>query len=614
MPRLHREPPKIDGFKLGGLIKDHSPIFVPRWQRDYSWKSDEQVEKLLSDLGDFFDAYQQGDKGYYLLGQIIFVPNQDGDYEIVDGQQRLTTIFLLLLALLNKYRPFISPNMQSRGFTLLEDAVVDDNSKVRLRSPFQDGTAVLQAIYDQRTSDVSALGSLSRTQKNLKEVYETIEDWIQTNLSTPELISSYATLVLDNIYFTRLTIEDISIALDYFEKMNRRGLPLAAADLLKNFLFAQIQDDDDGFEILTTQWQSLMTHLNSVKRSALASPESFIKTIALSKSGSKINGTEKLLDFWKNELKSSDGTQAGINKFRESLDPDGLFYSRAARGLHPTNNNPVAFGKVKYFDFEPIEYFKGVQHLPVLFAARHLENFDYVCDLLNRRFLIYAFARERTGTFESMIPVWSKKLRELPESATPQDILAASKSAENFKLERAEESITNYISSLNYSKSSHHRKLRFALAIVTKYHDIESRAQDSQESLTRYLRTVSRGVPGNDMDHILGQMYFEDASIEEKTVLNSIGALTLVFSSDHREQTLLRPNEKSSMYLESRYIFTKSLCKVSENWAPRLKQQVELIQNHVKPSLEHWNIETVERRTTYIAKTFIEALSLDELY
>jgi hypothetical protein len=614
MSRFRSEPPKVEGFKLSSIFSDHSPLVIPRWQREFTWRADEQVDRLITDLYEFFETNQEKqNKGYYLLGQVILVPNESGQYEVVDGQQRLTTIFILLIAILNKYRPYLDENTKTRVFTLIEEVVTDQDEKVRLKSPFQGGTEVLQALYDQRSALIESVGPLSRTQRNLKEVYEVLEDWISDNLNSEELISEFARLLLQNIYFSRLLIDDIPVALDYFEKMNRRGVPLAAADLLKNFLFAQLQDSDEEFDKLTVQWQGLMNELNNVKRSSIASPESFIKAIALSESGTKINGSEPLLKFWKDKLSDGDRTHNKVTEFRNAIESLGKFYSRAARGLHPKAETPIVFSKIMYRDFEPIEYLKGSQHLPVLFAAQHLDEFDYVCDLLNRRFVIYAFARERTGSFESMIPVWSRALRELSRGASREEILEKSRLADGFLVSGCKDLISNFVSTLNYAKTSQHKKMRFVLAVVSKYFDVIANTGDSSEPLNRYLRTVSRGVPGIDMDHILGQQYLDEFSETEKSIFNSIGALTLVFSSDHREQTLLSPSQKVSMYSESRYVFTKSLAPLSDSWAPRVQRVTSEIHQTLPPSLENWTPIFVKDRTNYIVNKFVEALELDQL-
>jgi hypothetical protein len=213
-----------------------------------------------------------------------------------------------------------------------------------------------------------------------------------------------------------------------------------------------------------------------------------------------------------------------------------------------------------------------------------------------------------------MIPAWCKSLAAMPSNASKQDILKKSQASNLFVIENALESIESFITNLSYAKTSHHRKLRFVLAIASKHLDIQARCGDYSNDLSVYLKTVQKGVAGIDMDHVYGQTYFEDAPIEEQNIFNSIGALTLVFSSDHRENTMLKPAGKAPMYSQSRYVLTRSLTKIGDTELPRIKEVLEGIQAELPVSLEKWTTDFVSKRSKFIAKTFVEALKLRELF
>jgi len=150
MPRRSHKPPKSEDFNVSRIFVDTDPLIVPRWQRDYAWDPDEHVKKLLDDLNDFWGLSQTDSGRYYLLGQVIVVINDDEEYEIVDGQQRLTTVFLLLVALLNAMRARVDVTARSNAtvFALLNYAVESQGNGIRLKSPYQDGTKVLKHLFD----------------------------------------------------------------------------------------------------------------------------------------------------------------------------------------------------------------------------------------------------------------------------------------------------------------------------------------------------------------------------------------------------------------------------------------------------------------------------------
>jgi hypothetical protein len=600
MSRRNHKPPKSEDHNVYGLYTTTDPLIVPRWQRDYAWDPNDHVKKLLDDLEVFRDNSRADPGRYYLLGQVIVVVNELDENEIVDGQQRLTTIYLLLIVLLNsmRIRVDVTKRPASQYFALLEAAIESLEGGLRLRSPYQEGTKILKHLLEHGQSNLGDLGSLSQPQRNLLDVYEVVEEWVNDNLGDESLVLEYVDLILNRVYFTCLSIEDIPLALDYFEKMNRRGLPLAAADLLKNYMFAQVPDSD--FDGLTESWKDMAKELDKISRSSLKSTEGFIKAWAVSEHGSKLNGTEQLLDFWKKKLDST----AKITDFKNSLKSVAEFYKQSANGINfKTNSGPI---------LEGVNYLLGSQHLPVMFAGRHLKKFDYLCQLLERRFLLYTFSRERNSAFESMIPNWCKEIAKLDSDASEAEILAASKSANGFVVRAGRENTIAYIENLSYAKGSHLKRIRMVIAIVSRYLDGVSKTGDYSENLSTYLKTVRKGVAGIDLDHVYGQKFFEHATSDEKLVYNSIGSLTPVFSSDHREQTHLSPIEKVNMYRDSRYVLTKSLAPFNDV-SPRLKIALEEIQAELPISLSNWTTDFVRARSSFIAARFIDALQFEEL-
>lgn len=601
MTRRLSGPPASDPFSVSRLFEETYPLVIPRWQRDYSWEPDDQVKVFLEDLTEFFEEARHVRHRYYLLGQVIVVGNDSDEFEVVDGQQRMTTLFLLLTALHNSLSSQFDPQntAEATTFTSLHKCIADDSSRVRLQSPFQEGTQVLQHLFSSQGSNPNVLGSLSRTQQNLVAVYGYIEDWISSNLQTKEEIIEFSKLVMQKVYLTRLIIDDIPVALDYFEKMNRRGLPLAAADLLKNYLFAQIPDEN--YEDLTRQWNLMQKELDQVSRKSIGNTEQFVKSWAVSISGTKLNGSEPLLKFWKNEL--DDSTK--IEKFKNDLKPRGELFKSIANFKNPANPDKLIVEAGKHFN--------GSQFISVLMAGNGLENFDYLANLVDRRFIAYVYAKERTASFESVMANWSKKLLSLEQSATCEEILEVSREAAGFTIDGLDSMIRSGIETLSYSKKSHAKRLRYVLAQVSKFLDTEARTGDWGKPITEYLTTVRGGTPGMDMDHILGQTYLLNESQESQRIFNSVGALTLVFSSDHRQDTRTRPIEKLNMYKKSRYVFTQSLAPLDGGESGSVTNVINKIRTELPVDLANWDEEIVQLRTKYIVDTFLKAIDYKDL-
>lgn len=602
MPQVTQTPPDSRVFAVKELYEKSSPLVVPQWQRDFSWQTDDHVQKLIEDLWEFSEEATTHPGRYYLLGQVILVPNLQLKNEIVDGQQRLTTIYLLLLSLLNEFkipgRVDLPEQNNSIIFANLINAIVDDEENVRLTLPYQDGTKVLIHLYKLGPNDREQLGSeLTQSQQNLLDVYDHFASWIGEQLPTEEFLTAFTKRTLQTVYFTRLVISDIPQAMDYFEKMNRRGLPLDAADLLKNYLFSQVDDDD--FEFLTESWRKMATEVQKIKKRSIGSTEVFIKTWAVSQHFQKISGTEALLTYWKDEL----ATEEKRESFVELMQEKSKLYRNMAEGKLEGSEHPV---------LECVRNLSGSQHLPVLMAGSHLRQFHYLCGLLDRRFTLYTFANERTGAFESMIPKWCEQLAGLPANASAKTIREASRNADGFLRIDAMTAVTSFIEGLNYQRTSNRRKLRFVLAMAARHLDIEAKAEHHGQPLAFFLKTVKRRSPGFDMDHVLGQQYLVAKSDDEKSIFNSIGALTPLFSSAHREDTHLKPAQKIGLYQESPFVLTKSLAAIPTKGSERLRNVLKNIRTAAPVDLNNWDTESVSKRTKLIIDTFLNAINVSD--
>ena len=115
MSRRLSGPPDSDPFSVSRLFEETYPLVIPRWQRDYSWEPDVQVKVFLEDLTEFFEEARNVRHRYYLLGQVIVVGNDADEFEVVDGQQRMTTLFLLLTGLHNSLSNQFDPQNTSEA-------------------------------------------------------------------------------------------------------------------------------------------------------------------------------------------------------------------------------------------------------------------------------------------------------------------------------------------------------------------------------------------------------------------------------------------------------------------------------------------------------------------
>lgn len=239
---------------------------IPRYQREYTWKVD-QWESL-------FDDIEENDPGYF-LGSIICI-NQTTDtlavqrLEVVDGQQRLTTLSLLFAALhqsLKRHEKELDDDQRVELINLKRKLVLkkgDDQLRVipQIQNNNQnDYRAVLSDVGVISTFDTPAYAGNRKIFRAFRYFQSRIEDMAHGENERLASIMAF----LDKVSQACLVkIEVVSHADAYtlFESLNNRGMPLTAIDLIKNKLLARLETSEPGkvdhyFDV----WNKLLGYL-----------------------------------------------------------------------------------------------------------------------------------------------------------------------------------------------------------------------------------------------------------------------------------------------------------------------------------------------------------------
>jgi len=234
---------------------------VPDYQRGYVW-SEREVTQLLDDINEQADA---DGKSEYFIGMILVSPSpsQTDHFEVIDGQQRLTTLFLLLSAI--KHRLGATEQQRAMIEKLLFTTYVDDKGEIRkelrlvpryegasevfgklMAVPPDDGS-VATAL---KTAGVPVVGSVD----NLLKAYAVAGKWLLDNFATDGELKRFWGFLANRVVFIQIRT-DVSNALKIFETINERGVGLNPMDLLKNLLFRSVTPGD--FARLKTAWDQI---------------------------------------------------------------------------------------------------------------------------------------------------------------------------------------------------------------------------------------------------------------------------------------------------------------------------------------------------------------------
>lgn len=215
---------------------------IDEYQREYKWER-ENIDELLSDLqGKFFSHYQSGDEtsavshyGEYFLGSIIISKRKGKNY-LIDGQQRVTSLTLLLICLYREAQERGLPVVQTLAPLIFSDNL--GQKKFNLDIP--ERLPVIKALFEGQPFNPEG------KDESIKTMFSRYQD-IEGN----DLLADLGDALPHFIYWLLTRVGLIEIATDndnyayaIFETMNDRGKPLSPVDMLKAYLLAPIEDPE----------------------------------------------------------------------------------------------------------------------------------------------------------------------------------------------------------------------------------------------------------------------------------------------------------------------------------------------------------------------------------
>jgi hypothetical protein len=213
---------------------------IDYYQREYKWQQ-KHIADLIDDMSaKFLESHEEGnersavaDYGHYFLGSII-ISDKDGHKFIIDGQQRLTTLTLLLIFLRHKLE-----DVEQKG-QIAELIFSLSLGRRSFNLDIPERTACMEGLYKgEQPSDSNVSESIA----NILARYSDIEDLFPDELQGMAL-PYFVDWLVENVHLVEITAYSDGDAYTIFETMNDRGLSLTPADMLKGYLLANITDAD----------------------------------------------------------------------------------------------------------------------------------------------------------------------------------------------------------------------------------------------------------------------------------------------------------------------------------------------------------------------------------
>jgi uncharacterized protein with ParB-like and HNH nuclease domain len=230
---------------------------IPDYQRPYSWE-DEQIEQLWDDI---YSAVESSDESYF-LGPMILVRTTKGHFEVVDGQQRLTTLTILFCVLRDLYL-----KDDKRVLNAIK-SLIDEKYRLRL----------ITQLYYQNQFEQEILNRVSFPQTKLTKKQRDENKFINTALIFKEkleevdgnggidAIKKLTHYLLSNVVMITITCSKQEYAIKLFQVLNTRGLDLNHADLIKSYLYGKLEEETTKQQFIST-WSEVETISKQIEES-----------------------------------------------------------------------------------------------------------------------------------------------------------------------------------------------------------------------------------------------------------------------------------------------------------------------------------------------------------
>lgn len=571
---------------------------VPDYQREYVW-TDKEVHQLLEDVGEQIDA---GTTREYFIGTILVSPtDQKGHYEVIDGQQRLTTFFLLLCALKNLFqgesqRQTIS-GLISSSYT---DSEGETQTTLKLEPRYENAGDVMAKLVELdadpqvaragiQAAGIPSFGSL----ENLVNSYTTLYLYLKDNYDDIAKLKKYWGYLANNVVFIQIST-DVSSALKIFETINERGVGLNPMDLLKNLLFTQVKQTQ--FTQLKDEWKKITKPLAKEKEKPLRFLRYFLMANYVIKNdrGDSVVREDEIYDWFvaKDNAALCDYANKPFEFVRKVI-RNVDHYLAFANG-HGNDGKPsLAMDSLKRLAGGAFSL-----HYVLLLAAANFPKplFDHFVAQLESFLFYYIFTKTPTKDLERNFSQWADELRVIAETTDPtkQKVQLNAFVADRFEKNMAGKSqeLADALKRFTLYSMQQYRT-RYLLARLTQYVEMAFSGLKVPGSLEPFTNLeIEHILPNKPEDNLRGKWSTENPGMAYDDYKNRLGNLTLL----EKPINIVAGNDfytaKQVEYSKSGNYLTRSLVALTD-----VGQNTSISRINAKlEAFPAWSAATIEKR------------------
>ena len=521
---------------------------VPDYQREYVWKT-EHVEQLLNDISAEMSDTASSAAPEYFIGSIVVCPGSSGVLELIDGQQRMTTLFVMLCAIrdrveeLNKRPPGALASQIAATST---DAAGDDHFRYRLELQYEDSGDILMHLAEG--SSYNADAPPTRSMANIHNAYEvSLRFLTQEYGDDPGGSRRFYGYLTNKVKLIRIQTDDVAKALKIFETINDRGVGLDSMDLLKNLLFMKASRDE--FTTLKGEWKKLQDVIYTMSERPLR----FLRYFVLSRYDVEVLREDEIYG-WFSRHEDVCGYAVDPLGFVKELLKSAEAYRNFLAGKDRNGDRNARLENLQRLGGRAAR-----QHLILLLAGSHLPRslFDRLAREVEDLFFVYVITREPTRYFERNFARWAMEVRDIADAAGLEAFVEKRFVPAKVELsDRFDDALRRL-----YAGSVQKYRLRYILAKLTQHVDVMAYGRtEGTKWLGRYVESEF------EIEHIFplepsSEALTEFGEAEDPDVKHRLGNLVLVEKSINASLGNRPYSRKREVYPQSQLLLTKGLPK-----------------------------------------------------
>ncbi|HCH1007462.1 TPA: DUF262 domain-containing protein [Vibrio parahaemolyticus] len=259
------------------LVGHNVTYSIPPFQRDYSW-GEENWEELWFDILAMYSGEDDAETEHYMGYLVLQESANKKSSAVIDGQQRITTISIIILSALNHLQSLIKKDLDSENNlkreNVLRESYIGYIDPITLRSrsklTLNKHNDRFYQTYIAVNSEHIPARNLKASEHLLRKAYQWYSNKIETRFGftkeSGQEVTAFIDSLVDKLFFTVISVTDELNAFKVFETLNARGVKLSSTDLLKNYLFSVLSKDNPHnsvLEDLESSWEHITGLLSS---------------------------------------------------------------------------------------------------------------------------------------------------------------------------------------------------------------------------------------------------------------------------------------------------------------------------------------------------------------